>query len=209
MPKQTPSTIPNDENVGPADRLPAGVILAGGKSSRFGRNKALALYRDQPIIVRVATVLGEIFRETLLVTNSPTEYAFLGWPMTGDLVSEAGPLAGIQAALSRIKADRAFIVACDMPRLDPLVIRGLCQYPGDWDVVLPRSANGPEPLHAVYHRRILPTVNTALAQGQGRLGRLLEQLQTRAVPVDALGLAPETELSFTNINYLQDLEELP
>lgn len=190
---------------------PAGVILAGGKSSRFGCNKALALYNSRPIITRVAEVLSEIFTETLLVTNSPEEYTFLGWPMTGDRVRDSGPLAGIQAALSHIRSERAFIVACDMPQLDGEIIRRLCRHPGEWDVILPLSASGHEPLHAVYRRDILPKVDHALAQGEKRIGKLLEQLRVEALSPALLGLndPDEARRIFTNINYQQDLRKLP
>ncbi len=162
----------------------AGVILAGGRSRRFGSNKALALYRGRPLIAHVAWTMTGLFSEKLLVTNQPEQYAFLGWPMTGDLIREAGPLAGIQAALRRIEHKRAFVVACDMPVIDPAVILRLCRYPGDWDVVLPNW----EPLHAVYHRRILAAVDAALARGEGKISCLLASLRVRALNAAELGL---------------------
>ncbi|MDF1613985.1 molybdenum cofactor guanylyltransferase [Desulfurivibrio dismutans] len=187
----------------------AGVILAGGKSSRFGSNKALARHRGRPLVAHVAMVLEELFSERLLVTNTPAEYAFLGWPMTGDIVLNAGPLAGIQAALHHIAAPRAFVVACDMPRLNGEIIRRLCRCPGDWDVVLPATATGPEPLHAVYHRRILPAVQEALARGEGKLGQLLQELRVREMNAAELGLTTAADPAFTNINFREDLDRQP
>ena len=187
----------------------AGVILAGGKSSRFGSNKALARHRGRFLISHVTAVLEEIFAEKLLVTNHPEDYSFLGWPMTGDLVLDAGPLAGIQAALYRIDAPRAFIVACDMPRLNPGVIRRMCHCPGDWDVIMPAPATGREPIHAIYHRRVLPAVDAALARGQGKINRLLQQLRVRTMDAAELGLSADDENVFANINYRDDLNTLP
>ena len=186
----------------------AGVILAGGQSSRFGSNKALALYRDQPLITHAAEVLAELFAERLLITNTPEEYAFLNWPMTGDLLPGAGPLAGIQAALGRISTQRAFITACDMPRLDPELIRRLCTCPGDWDVVLPAPEGRREPLHALYHRRILPEIDAALAKGEKKIADLLARLKVRELSAAELELPPDQPRPFINVNFTQDLEAL-
>jgi molybdopterin-guanine dinucleotide biosynthesis protein A len=200
---------PSDAGSAAAGPWPAGVILAGGKSSRFGSNKALALYQGRPLIAHAATVMAEIFTEKLLVTNTPEAYAFLGWPMTGDLVANAGPLAGIQAALNKIQAERAFIVACDMPRLDAAVITRICRCPGDWDVVMPELPGGGEPLHAVYHRRILPAIDAALARGEGKISRLLAALRVRTMSAAELGLADDRPVPFANINFTRDLRDLP
>ena len=88
----------------PAAEKTTGVILAGGASSRFGSNKALALLRGRPIISHVAAVLEKTFHSHLLVTNSPETYQFLGWQMTTDIHPGQGPLAGIHSALQAIRS---------------------------------------------------------------------------------------------------------
>ncbi|MFU8819168.1 MAG: NTP transferase domain-containing protein [Desulfurivibrio sp.] len=185
-----------------------GVVLAGGRSSRFGSNKALALYRGRPLIAHATEVLAGLFARRLLITNTPEEYAFLDWPMTGDLTPGAGPLAGIQAALEQLETERAFITACDMPRLDPELIRRLCACPGDWDVVLPAPGGRREPLHALYHRRILPEVDAALARGEKRITDLLARLRVREMSAAELELNPAAVRPFINVNFTQDLEAL-
>ncbi|MFH7320488.1 NTP transferase domain-containing protein [Desulfurivibrio sp. D14AmB] len=185
-----------------------GVILAGGRSSRFGSNKALALYRGRPLIEHVARVLSGLFDRRLLVTNSPEEYAFLGWPMTGDLTPGAGPLAGIEAACAAIETPWAFITACDMPRLDPEPIRRLCAQADDGDVVLPAPNGQREPLHALYHRRILPEISAALARGERRISDLLARLRVRELNAAELGLDSPAHRPFININFTQELEAL-
>ena len=190
------------------DPAATGVILAGGRSSRFGSNKALALYRGRPLIEHVARVLSGLFDRRLLVTNSPEEYAFLGWPMTGDLTRGAGPLAGIEAACATIETPWAFITACDMPLLDPALIRRLCAKADDWDVVLPAPGGQREPLHALYHRRILPQVTASLARGEKRISDLLTRLRVRELNAAELGLGSQTLRPFININFTQELEAL-
>lgn len=182
-----------------------GVILAGGASSRFGSNKALAPCHGKPLIAQVAAVLADLFPELLLVTNTPDTYRFLGWPSVGDQYREAGPLAGIQAALASITTERAMVVACDMPHLNAPLIRFLCQQGAEWDVVLPRLASGLEPLHAVYSTRCLPTIERHLNQNQRKIGRLFADLNVREVGEHEL-LAVVPDLSpFHNVNRPEDL----
>ncbi len=186
----------------------AGIILAGGQSRRFGSNKALALYQGRPLIAHAAAVLAKLFPELLLVTNTPETYEFIGWPMTGDRIQGAGPLAGIHAALSTIKAERAFILACDMPLVNKAAIARLCAIEGDWDVILPCPASGREPLHAIYHRRLGPKIETALAAGTRKLGEFLAGVRVREVgEAELLAATPDLE-SFRNINYQHDLAAL-
>lgn len=184
-----------------------GVILAGGKSKRFGSNKALALVDGQPIIAHAANVLSGLFSSRLLVTNAPELYEFLNWPITGDLVDDAGPLAGIQTALTKIDTPFAFVAACDMPQLNPTLIRYLCSLPGAWDVVLPWTANGPEPLHALYAKTALPIISENLDHGERKLQTVLAGLKVRQVTTnEILTVVPDLE-SFANINKPGDLRE--
>lgn len=183
----------------------AGVILAGGASSRFGSNKALADCQGEPMIARVAAVLADLFAERLLVTNTPETYRFLGWPMVGDFHQGAGPLAGIQAALATVKAERAMVVACDMPHLSAPLIRFLCRQGPEWDVVLPRLASGREPLHALYHKRCLPVIERHLNEGQRKIWRLFADLSVREVAEpELLGVVPDLS-AFHNVNRPEDL----
>jgi molybdopterin-guanine dinucleotide biosynthesis protein A len=187
----------------------AGVILAGGKSSRFGTNKALALHQGLPLVQGIARRLAPLFAETLLVTNTPEEYAFLGWPMTGDRFPDCGPMAGIQAALAAIRQPAAFICACDMPLVEAALVRHLCARRADYDVVLPWLAGGPEPLYAVYSRKALPRIEESLDQGNFRLNDLCRRLRVlRVGPAEILALLPDFA-TFHNVNRREDLRACP
>ena len=89
-----------------------GVILAGGKSSRYGRNKALVDLDGIPLSHRVVRVMTTIFKELLLITNTPHEYAFLQLPMHEDKIKGLGPLGGIYTGLEVIPDEAGFFVAC-------------------------------------------------------------------------------------------------
>jgi molybdopterin-guanine dinucleotide biosynthesis protein A len=186
----------------------AGVILAGGGSTRFGTNKALALFAGTPLVENVARLLSRLFAERLLVTNTPEEYGFLSWPTVGDHYHGGGPLAGIQAALRHINAPRALVVGCDMPLLDERLLRFLCSLPPEHEVVLPWLTAGPEPLCAVYHKRALPAIEAALQQREHKISRVLQGLAIRKVgESEILRFLPDLA-SFHNINRREDLEAL-
>jgi len=183
-----------------------GVILAGGRSSRFGSNKALALVDGKPLIQRIADLMSSLFPECLLVTNTPAEYEFLSLPMTHDRYQGHGPLAGIHAALLQITTPRAFVVACDMPNLSPELIQYLCSINGQkYDVIIPWLERGQEPLFGIYHKRSLAVINSCLQQKDCQIIRALEDLQVRRVSEPEI-LAITGDLAcFKNINRPTDL----
>lgn len=182
-----------------------GVILAGGASSRFGSNKALALLAGTPLIGHTAATLDRLFPAHLLVTNTPDTYRFLDWPTTADHFQQAGPLAGIHAALSAMTTSRAFIAGCDMPMVSEPLIRLLCDLAGDWDAVVPWPDGRPEPLYAVYHRDCLEAISAQLAAGERKIGLLFPHLRIRRV-TEAEILSVVSDLStFCNVNRPGDL----
>jgi len=184
-----------------------GVILAGGASSRFGSNKALAVHDGKSLISSVAATLERLFPQRLLITNDPETYAFLGWPSLGDYFKGAGPLAGIHAALGGINTPCAFITGCDMPFLSEELIRLLAELAssGDWDVVVPCPGGRPEPLYAIYHRRCLPTIEASLRREERKIGLVLKSLKVRRVAEsELLSVLPDLG-TFLNVNRPGDL----
>jgi len=196
----------------PESSFPAitGVIMAGGISSRFGSNKALALFNNKPVIQHVADTLSPLFPSCLLATNTPEAYAFLGLPTVGDIFPGAGPLGGIHAALHAIAEPRAFVAGCDMPLLDPQLIRFLCTLAeqDDWDVVLPWPPSGPEPLYAVYSQSALPVIEKNLKQRNWKLTDTLAELRVRRVEEAELLTVVKDLSTFHNINRPEDLADI-
>jgi len=183
-----------------------GVLLAGGKSRRFGSNKALARVEGCYLIEHPARVLAAIFSRLLLVTNNPEIYGFLEWPMVPDLLPGAGPLAGIQAALQHAATPFIFVAGCDMPTLEPKLITYLCERTAGYDVVLPVTEAGPEPLHAVYSRTALPRIAAALAAGVRKTQDGLASLRILEIgPGTMAGISADPGNSFSNINTIADL----
>ncbi len=183
----------------------AGVILAGGKSSRFGGNKALADLDGRSLIAHAAGIVQSVFQHCLLVANDPQPYAFLNWPIIADRLPGKGPLAGIQAALHAIPEDYAFICACDMPFLDQRLLRYLCAQTGDWDAVVPWPTSGPEPLHAIYRKSALTVIDRHLQSGKRAIAGIFPELSIRAVTEKELLQVVPDLAAFANINRPTDL----
>src|SRR5436853_5636867 len=104
----------------------AGVIVAGGRAVRMGgRDKAFAAVGGEPIAVRTIRLFHDLFPQVLVSTNHPERFQGLGVETVADRFPGSGPLAGIHAALLASHYPHVFGAACDMPGLDPDVIRFL------------------------------------------------------------------------------------
>lgn len=185
-----------------------GVILAGGKSSRMGSNKALLPYRGGRFIEAIYRQLSPLFEEVLVVTNSPEQYAFLGCRMVSDLYHDMGALAGLHAGLAHSRTPHIFAVACDMPYLSDAVIRTLVARRHQSDVIIPDGEKGLEPLHAVYCRSCLPAMEAALQTGKRRLISFFPEVQVTTVPGDTIRFVDPHLDSFRNINTPADYYDL-
>ena len=140
-------------------------ILAGGASSRMGRNKALMEFRGTPLIRRQIELLSPIFQEVIVGANDPAPYAPFKVRVVPDLLAERCALTGIHALLKAAAGPRVFVVACDMPFLNPALIEHLDATPGEPDVIVPESDRGLEPLHAFYGASCIPAIEQAAARG--------------------------------------------
>lgn len=185
-----------------------GVILAGGKSSRMGSNKALLPYRGGRFIEAIYHQFSSLFEEVLVVTNSPEQYSFLDCRMVPDFYHDVGVLAGLHAGLAHSRTPHIFAAACDMPYLNNAVIRALAARRHQSDVIIPEGGNGLEPLHAVYSRACLPAMETALQTGKRRLISFFPEVQVTTVPGDTIRFVDPHLDSFININTPADYYDL-
>ena len=185
-----------------------GVILAGGKSSRYGTNKALARINGIPLIEKVIGVMGSLFQNVVLITNTPDEYAYLELPMYEDLIKGLGPIGGIYTALHSIKKDAGFFVACDMPFLNADLIRYMVELRDDFDVVIPEISGKLEPLHALYVGRCIVPVKRLVDLRQYQIFRFFPEVSVRHVKEDEIRRFDPEFKSFFNINRPEELAEV-
>lgn len=189
------------------DRMMAcGVILAGGKSSRMGTNKALLDFEGEPLIGRLARRFGEWFEQVIIVTNTPEEYAFLGLPMVGDRIPGLGPLSGLEAGLTASRFDLAFFAACDMPFMAEGFVRHLISLAPEHDIVVPQVAGEYEPMHAVYRRTCLASVTAKLEARRLRLLSIFEEVRLRVVTEAEIRPFGDPKRIFFNCNTPDELK---
>lgn len=182
-----------------------GCIMAGGKSSRMGTNKALLDFRGQKLIERIAGQFSAWFDQVVIITNTPAEYAFLGLPMVGDRIPGLGPLGGIEAGLGASRHPAAFFAACDMPFLSRDLIGHMLELAAGAEAVVPVIAGEYEPLHAVYTRACLPAVRAALDAGIYKIVRFYAGLRVRTLDEEAIAPFGAPERLFFNCNTPADL----
>jgi molybdopterin-guanine dinucleotide biosynthesis protein A len=126
-----------------------GVILAGGNSSRMGRDKALLVYRGKPFIQLIADEFKNVFKEVIIISDNRKEYDFLGLPIYQDIYKKSGPLAGIHTALSITKKD-VFVTSCDFPLVNKNLILSLLKISNNEEIII-FSVNGLlQPLFGIY-----------------------------------------------------------
>jgi FdhD protein len=152
--------------------------------------------------------LGEIFPEVILVTNTPEQYQFLPCRKVPDLFQGMGALAGIHAGLAQNSNPAVFTVACDMPHLDPRLIRHIATRGAGCDLVLPRSEHGYEPLHALYLEGCLPVMEACLKRGERRIISILPQLRVLEIAAAEVARFDPSFDSFSNINTPQEYYQL-
>jgi molybdopterin-guanine dinucleotide biosynthesis protein A len=196
-------------------RQVAGFILAGGVSSRMGRDKGLLDFGGIPLIVHTARLLQPLVAEVTVV-GSPARYAKLGLRAIADGARAqhgadspgSGPLAGIATALSATRFGWNLIVACDLPYLsaawlDWLLSRALCSRA---EAVVPRTERGIEPLAAVYRRECGAPISSALAQGVRKVSDAVEKLEVEFVYPNEWRRIEPSGLILRNMNAPEDYE---
>lgn len=183
-----------------------GVILAGGKSSRMGRNKALLSLAGRRLVDRVVGVLREVFTDLLIVTNSPEVYADLGLPMVGDVFPDKGSLGGIYSAVYHTPTPYCFVAACDMPFLSAAVIRYLLEQRADYDVVMPDIHGEMQPLHAIYSKACLPPMLRRLEANRLRIVGFLPEVRVRTVTANDLQPLDPDLRAFQNLNTPEEFQ---
>ena len=178
------------------------VILAGGKSSRMGQDKAMLLVDGRPLVTVLAERWKNIFDELVLSVDSRDRFDSLGMEqvqIVEDIRHEEGPLAALETVMTRVPADYYFLTAVDLPFGNPELANELYASMEDADVCLiQRKSRGLEPLFAFYSRRCLPAITTALDRGERSFYRgLLPFVNVQKVPEERF---PQAQLSKSLFN---------
>ena len=188
-------------------------IQAGGQSSRMGEDKALKPFLGRPLIQRVIERLSPIADEIILTTNRPDEYSFLNTStssvhrlrltLRADLKPGRGALGGLYTGIASATNPIVAIVACDMPFASPTLIEAASRLliEEEADVVIAKSEEGYEPLHAIYRRdTCLPAIESAIDADQWKVIAWFSQVKVRVLTPDEIKLFDPDGLAFWNVN---------
>lgn len=181
-----------------------GIILAGGKNSRISMTKALIQLGEQTIIGRTVHLFQKLFDEVIIVTNTFDDYVHFGVKLTRDIIHETGPLGGLYSGLKLSSSEFNFVVACDMPFIDPSIILHLenYTYSGRYDVIVPEFNGFIEPLFAFYSKKCIPIILDHLNQKDFKIRSFYSRAKVKEVPCSQF---QSVEKAFFNINTREDL----
>jgi molybdopterin-guanine dinucleotide biosynthesis protein A len=194
-----------------------GIILCGGRSRRFGKDKALLTLDGVPMVRRMAGRISQVVDEIIIAARDSAQCESLaaisavpdGAEVVCDPVSGYGPVAGILAGLSASKSEYSICLACDLPYVNPDVIDALfgCAEANNSDVAIPKHPDGAlEPLHAVYGRSMADACRDAMRKEEHTIRGAISLLdKVLFVPVESLRRFDPDLRTFLNVNYPEDL----
>jgi len=180
-----------------------GVILAGGKSQRMGRDKGLVLLDGKPFIQHISDVLSLIVHEIIIVSNNK-EYDAFGYKRVPDIVENSGPLGGLYTGLHHTSTEFNLVLSCDVPRINSPVLQQLilaCDT--NTDIIQLESEGETIPLIAIYKKHCKDVFLKLLNQGERRLRFAVDQCKTKMIIIDD-SVAKAT----MNINTQDQLKEV-
>ncbi len=180
-----------------------GVVIAGGKSSRFGQDKALYKYRGLSLVEYAINIIKPHCSRLVINTNKPEAFADFGIECITDVFTDAGPLGGIHSALSHAGEGKAMIIACDTPHIPTELYGKLLEQITNHDLAMPVHNGFIETMCAVYSSRCLPLIEAFIRLKQYRILDAIEPLRAKFVDIDDEDFYHPR--IFHNINFRKDV----
>ena len=189
-----------------------GVILAGGKSRRMGRDKATLPIGSSYMIEYPLKVLKRHFKEIMVITNSRLSVKLkkiLGpyVKIFEDVYPGHGALGGIYTALYHSYSPYVFVTACDMPFISDGLISHMSELIGTHDIIVPKGSKGYETLHSIYRKTIRDIVYDRILMNQNKIIEIYPLVNVLEIPVNEIKRFASDERMFKNINTEQELVE--
>ncbi|MDO9117492.1 MAG: molybdenum cofactor guanylyltransferase [Nitrospira sp.] len=185
-----------------------GVVLAGGKSRRMGEDKRFLLVGEETLLTRTTSVMAQLFPEVLvIIAQDSPPLTVSGCLVHRDLIAGCGSLGGLYTGLVKASEQRIFVVACDMPFLNPDMIRWFVDRDPAADIVMARLPTGLQSLHALYSKRALPVLERMATMHTLKIQQIVSEpsLHTTVVLADEWGERDALARSFQNVNTPADL----
>ena len=185
-----------------------GILLAGGKSRRMGSDKRYLVLGGETLFVRTLSVLQQMFQEVVVVlSNLDFEVKQPDVRVVTDLIPNCATVGGLYTGLYYATRPKVFVVACDMPFLQPPVINYLCSISPGSDITLVHLAAGIQPMHALYSKKCLPIFENMIKTENFQLKSIANEttLSIRIVQESEIQSRDPHLLSFFNLNTPEDV----
>jgi molybdopterin-guanine dinucleotide biosynthesis protein A len=186
------------------------IILAGGKSIRFGHDKVLEKIGNTSLLEQVISQVDSLSKDIIVVTAKERSFAQLAnhpkIKIASDIFPGQGSLGGIYTGLVKSDSFYNLVVAADMPFLNVPLLRYMIKVSDGFDFVLPRINNMYEPLHAIYSKNCIAPIKSIFEQGKKVIIELFKYVKVRYVEAGEVERFDPRHMSFFNINTREDLE---
>jgi molybdenum cofactor guanylyltransferase len=180
-------------------------VIAGGKSTRFGKDKLLYKIDGISLLEQVTNVLKNIFQNIIIIGNESEKFSYLGLESQQDMIQGVGPIAGIYTALMISKTEKNFCVAGDLPFLNPGLIEYMISVSADFDIIVPIINGYFESLHAIYSKNCIKFIDEIIAKGDNQIIKIYGKCRLKKVEEPEIKIFADPAHIFKNINYLEDL----
>jgi molybdenum cofactor guanylyltransferase len=189
--------------------LITGAVLAGGRSLRFGKNKAFQQLRGKRFIDLAIESLRPFCDPVMVVVSEIEPYLDTGVMLVQDIIQHQGPLGGIYTALLFSSAEWVFVKATDMPFLVPALASLIIDAKEGFDAVVPKLNDFYDPLLAMYNRRCLPAIARQLQEPDKHQAiGFYRKIRIRTVTESEWRKVDPDALSFKNVNTPSDLADI-
>ncbi len=185
-----------------------GIILAGGLSSRFGKDKSMAEYRGKTFIRLTIDILSQITEEIFISSNS-RHHRKLGYPVIEDKIKNIGPSGGIYSALEHSKTKWNIIISTDMPLMNEHYLRYLADCRDDSLITIGKDCEGrSHPLCGYYTRQTLPYLQANILKQRYSINEFIGSLPKINIVDPPDNAFFYNDNIFKNINTLQEYYQL-
>jgi len=183
-----------------------GIILSGGKSSRMGFEKGLALLNGKPLVEWAMRAL-EGLCESIIISANSSGYQYLGLRTVPDEIQGRGPAGGIYSCLMASQTTDNLIVSCDTPLISPVLLKSMLVCKNNYQTVVPVHKGLFEPLCAYYRKDCTQVFQKALDSGVYKLLDIIKRLRYHYLSLE-INSDLYDPLMFANVNSPEDLEKL-
>jgi len=172
----------------------------------MGENKAFIDVGGVPLFERVYRVFKEIFTEIIVVANDAGLFEGYEARLQKDILLNKGPLGGLYTGLFYSSNYHAFCTACDMPFLNPRLIKYMVEERGEYDVIVPKTPDGLHPLHAIYSKKCLSPMKQLLDRDDLRILNFFHRVRVRYIDETEIRKLDPHMRSFINVNTEEEME---